>query len=238
MGGKHAEGLTANAFLYFRDQSFIELISFTKPALVRLLIRSGLGFLLLANGPQHVRYRFGQTIRFPPGLIDAALLADSLEDLSDRMMAVGIKHIAPQSFGRDTPSGVRLSWQILCPLDCALPFVRDQYRSDTPIPSPPCDHPNRVTGIRMLHYAVDDIAEAANSWTCMGEQLRWEGAAAFTLDGIAITYHATSAHPLWKKWVSSTRAKPVKIDLLGEDDSHVGALQLPAHWHCQIEIVR
>jgi hypothetical protein len=115
MGGEHAEGLTANAFLYFRDRPFIELIRFIKPARVRILIRRGLGYLLMANGLDHLRYRFGQAAGFPPSLIDAALLAKRLEDLSAHMTWGGIEHIAPQQFGRDTPHGVHLTWRVFVP---------------------------------------------------------------------------------------------------------------------------
>lgn len=237
MGGEHAEGLTANAFLYFQDRSFIELISFIKPAKVRLLMRSGLAYLLMANGPKHVRYRFGQAAGFVPGLIDAALLEEELEDLSADMTSAGIKHIAPQNFARATPDGVQLTWRILCPLDSALPFIRDDYRPNLAIPAQELNHPNGVTGVHMLHYAVDDLAKAANCWNGMGEQVVWRSAAEFALDGIPITYHATSANPLWRQWVASTRAKPVRLDLLADNESRVGVLKMPPHWHCEINIV-
>jgi hypothetical protein len=206
-------------------------------ARVRLLMRSGLAYLLMANGPRHVRYRFGQTAGFAPGLIDAALLVEELDDLSARMTSAAIKHVAPQDFGRATPDGGLVTWRILCPLDSALPFVRDAYRPNVAVPVDETTHRNGVTGIRMLHYAVDALAKAANGWSGMGAQVQWSNAAEFAVDGMPITYHATSANPLWKEWVATSRAKPVRVDLLTENHDRVGALKVPPHWHCEINIV-
>ena len=237
MGGEHSGGLTENALIHFADGTYLELLHFKKPLSAQLLWRSGLAKLLLANGAHHLRYRFVQLIGMAPGLADAALLCPDLPAFCRSLSSADLPHAPAADFGRQAPDGTRYVWQIACSIEPGLPFAMSEFSPPRQISEALTQHPNGITGIKTLHYAVSASTERQQPWRIL-EPAHWtETEDGDRNDKLALVYHAVSKQPEWEKWVHASRNKPVRLELsIARADSQ-SSLSLPPHWHGDIRLV-
>jgi len=238
LGGKHRNGLTENALIYFRDETFLELLAFCRPRLVRLLTRSGLSRLKLRKRAGHIRYRFAQTINYPPGLVDAAVIQDDLNLVSQTMGLGLIRHVGQQGASRITPDGTSVSWNMLCPIPDSLPFWRDAYKPSLAVTGTDRKHVNGASGICKVHYAVKDLFEVRKYWQAIGGKFaktaECDSGKYFQLLNFPLEYHTADSNPKWNKWVASTRDRPVRLTLFTDRNGAKQELSLPTHWQAEI----
>jgi len=142
VGGTHADGSTHNALIGFADGSYLELISFLKPA------------------PGH-RWSHHHAAGYE-GFIDFALLPDRVGEVVSRAQASGLAYQGPLEGGRLRPDGQRLEWQIGVPPSSDLPFLCGDV-TPRALRVPEGDvrvHPNGAQGIASLTLAVADLAQS------------------------------------------------------------------------------
>lgn len=239
-GGRHGGGLTENALVHFEDGSYLELLTFTKPRLASWLVRSGAARALMARTSNHLKYRFLEATRYPEGLFDAALMVDDIFELSHRLTALGVAHAPPRPFRRHTPNAVELRWNMVCPFDSALPFVRDPFVPEARLRDEVTHHPNGATGIAEIHYAVSNPDATQALWNALGDadvRAAPEGANRVTLGSSSLIIHPRESDDAWNGWVSSTRDKPVRVLLWTRHAGRRGPLALPHHWHGALSLV-
>ena len=233
-GGKHGGEFTENALVHFEDGSYLELITFTKPRLTGWLVNSGAARALMARTASHLKYRFLEASRYPEGLFDAALMVDDIFELSHRLEASGVAHAPPHPFRRRTPDALELRWNMVCPFDSGLPFVRDPFEPEVRLRKDVSHHSNGATGIAEVHYAVSNPSATQAQWCALGDaavKAESGGATRVTLGSSALVFHPRERDAEWNGWVSSTRDKPVRVRLRTQDPLRRGPILLPAHWH-------
>jgi hypothetical protein len=156
-GGRHPTA-THNALIAFEDGTYLELIAFYEPS------------------PEH---RWWAPLQRGGGLVDfccrtTRLLADTL---ALRQAGVQVDDPRPQS--RVRPDGYTVRWRLALPTGAhrgAVPFlIEDETPRDERVPRHR-RHDNRVTGIRTLTVAVEDVP-SAHGWGAAvtgrpGEQVR------------------------------------------------------------------
>lgn len=102
-GGTHADGATHNALIGFDDGSYFELIAF------------------LRDAPEHRWWDADR--RQGEGLVDFALLPDSVASVIDAARQRGLHYEGPVDGGRIRPDGARIAWQLGKSTTADLPFL-------------------------------------------------------------------------------------------------------------------
>ena len=107
-GGEHADGLTRNALIPFRDGSYLEIVAFLDP--------------------DHLRDNVWGWRRFAAtgGLMDHCLASDDLASDVERMREAGFRVEGPDDGARRLPDGGEIRWRqhpALLP-DAAVPDRR------------------------------------------------------------------------------------------------------------------
>ncbi|MDQ8730950.1 VOC family protein [Bradyrhizobium sp. LHD-71] len=148
-GGVHHGGVSHNALVIFADGSYFELIAYREPA------------------PEvrwwHVLSRAGE------GLVDFALLPESIERDLAAARGRGLDLNGPTAGGRLRPDGARLDWQVVRPKTTDLPFWCGDVTPRT-LRVPEGDmrtHANGVTGIASVKVAVSDVAKSAARYAAL-----------------------------------------------------------------------
>ena len=154
-GGEHADGLTRNALVPFRDGTYLELVSFTHPE----------------DGRDNV---WGWRQFLPhEGLIDYCAASDGLGSEVERLRGLGFEVDGPTEGGRRLPGGQGIRWRSasISQGGRILPFLIEDVtpREDRVPGGSAADHPNGATGIPRLEISAPDTREAsANLVTLTG----------------------------------------------------------------------
>jgi len=147
-------GPTHNALIYFRDGTYIELITPIRRS-ARIVFRGlhAAGLLgLIARRQRGIMARFLMWFGTPAGLRDWCVRCVSLDRTIERLRELGIETSDAKNFSRKRPDGQVAKWRLAGPLNTHLPFLIEDV-SPTQIRVPfegHCDHPNGVTGISAL----------------------------------------------------------------------------------------
>lgn len=148
-GGEHADGLTRNALVPFRDGTYLELVAFVDPE----------------DGRDNV---WGWREFLPgEGLIDYCAASDGLPEDVKRLQRLGFEVSGPHEGGRKLPDGREIRWRSASFVQegRVLPFlIEDATPRETRVPAGPAtDHPNGATGIRKLEISVPGTQDAART---------------------------------------------------------------------------
>jgi hypothetical protein len=149
-GGEHADGLTRNALIPFKDGSYLELVAFVDPEDTRDNIWGWRRFLPSGGG-----------------LIDYCAASDDLRADAERLREGDFEVDGPTDGGRQRPDGKEIRWLIarIRQEGRLLPFlIEDLTPRELRVPGgPSTEHPNRALGIRRLEIATLDTEGAVRA---------------------------------------------------------------------------
>lgn len=154
-GGEHADGLTRNALVPFRDGAYLELVSFVDPE----------------DGRDNV---WGWREFLPrEGLVDYCAASDGLREDVERLRGLGFEVDGPHDGGRRLPGGGEIRWRSasIGQGGRVLPFlIEDVTPRERRVPGgSSTDHPNGATGIPRLEISAPDTREASVSLAALTE---------------------------------------------------------------------
>ena len=146
-GGKHADGLTRNALIPFKDGSYLELVAFVDPEDLRDNVWGWRRFLSSGGG-----------------LIDYCAASDDLAADVGRLGELDFGVDGPADGGRRLPDGREIRWLIarIRQEERLLPFlIEDRTPHDLRVPGgSSAEHPNGALGISNLEIATSDAVDA------------------------------------------------------------------------------
>ena len=158
-----ANGPTHNALIYFRDGTYIELITPVRRS-ARIVFRGlyATGLLGFVAGRQAgIMTRFLMWFGAPAGLRDWCVRCDSLDGTIEKLREQGVETTDAQCFSRKRPDGEVAKWRLAGPVDSRLPFlIEDITPTEIRVPfEGNCNHPNGVTGISavVVHAGLDPV---------------------------------------------------------------------------------
>jgi catechol 2,3-dioxygenase-like lactoylglutathione lyase family enzyme len=150
-GGEHRSGGTHNALVILADGSYLELIAFKHPAEP-------------SPSPWWPLLAYGE------GLIDFALLSDSLATDLARINAERSWFAAAEEGGRLRVDGAQLAWRGARPAanDSPLPFlIEDVTARELRVPAAGAQHLNGVLGIERVTVAVRQLDKASTAYAAL-----------------------------------------------------------------------
>lgn len=143
-GGEHADGLTRNALVPFRDGTYLELVAFVDPEDGRDNVWGWRGFL-----PEE-------------GLIDYCVASDGMREDVERLRGLGLGVEDLGEGGRRLPHGGEIRWRSasIAQKGKALPFlIEDVTPRRMRVPGgPAADHPNGAKGVSRLEISTPQTA--------------------------------------------------------------------------------
>ncbi len=146
-GGEHADGLTRNALVPFRDGTYLELVAFVGPEDGRDNVWGWRGFL--PGG----------------GLVDYCAASEGLRADVERLRGLGFGVEDLGEGGRRLPDGQEIRWRSagIRQEGRVLPFlIEDLTLRERRVPGgPAADHPNGATGISRLEISTPDPGKAS-----------------------------------------------------------------------------
>jgi len=146
-GGEHADGLTRNALIPFKDGSYLELVAFVDP-----------------EDPRDNVWGWRRFLSSGGGLIDYCAASDDLAADVGRLGERDLDVDGPTEGGRRLPEGKEIRWLIarIRQEGHLLPFlIEDLTPRGLRVPGgSSAEHPNGALGIRNLKIAAPD-AEGA-----------------------------------------------------------------------------
>src|ERR687889_1106074 len=154
-GGEHADGLTCNALVPFRDGTYLELVSFLDP-----------------EDPTDNVWGWR---RFYPleGLIDYCAASDDLDADAERLASLGFGVDGPDDGGRRLPDGTNIRWRSarIRQKGRVLPFlIEDLPPRELRAPAGlETRHPNGAVGVSRLEISAPDEESAANSLAALAD---------------------------------------------------------------------
>jgi hypothetical protein len=155
-GGEHADGLTCNALVPFRDGTYLELVSFLDP-----------------EDPTDNVWGWR---RFYPreGLIDYCAASDDLDADVKRLASLGFGVEGPEDGGRRLPDGTNIRWRSarIRQEGRIFPFlIEDLTPRELRVPGgPKARHPNGAIGVSSLEISAPDKDSAANSLAALADK--------------------------------------------------------------------
>jgi len=157
-------GTAHNALIFFRDGTYIELISTISPrtrAFFRLLCSTGIMSLLGRIRPS-ITQRFFSWFSQPPGLRDWCFRTSSLDNTISHLRANGIEALDAKQYSRTRPDGEVATWRLAGTLSRNLPFfIEDETPTEVRVPfKDACQHPNGVNGISAVVLRRDQGVKA------------------------------------------------------------------------------
>ena len=145
-GGEHADGLTHNALIPFKDGTYVELVAF-----------------LDRDDPRDNLW--GWRSVGASGLIDWCVASDDLQAGIRALAEHGLEAGDPFAGGRRLPEGTELKWRTVRfkQEGRVLPFlIEDLTPRERRIPGGPAlEHPNGVRGVAKVRVAVADPDHSA-----------------------------------------------------------------------------
>ena len=146
-GGEHADGLTRNALVPFRDGTYLELVAFVQPEDGRDNVWGWRGFL-----PRG-------------GLVDYCAASEGLRAEVERLWGLGFGVEDLGEGGRRLPDGQEIRWRSagIRQAGRVLPFlIEDLTPRERRVPGgPAADHPNGAAGISRLEISTADPGKAS-----------------------------------------------------------------------------
>ncbi len=153
-GGEHADGLTRNALIPFKDGSYLELVAFVDPEDTRDNVWGWRRFLSSGGG-----------------LIDYCAASDDLPADVGRLGEQDFGVDGPTDGGRRLPDGREIRWLIarIRQEGRLLPFlIEDLTPRDLRVPGgSSAEHPNGALGIRNLEIAAPDAERALRAFAIL-----------------------------------------------------------------------
>ena len=153
-GGTHADGLTRNALVPFRDGTYLELVSFIDP-----------------EDPRDNVWGWRSFAASGGGLIDFCASSEDLERTSRDLRGAGLSVEGPDEGGRTLPDGREIRWlsSRVRQGGRVLPFlIQDLTDRGQRVPSGgAAEHPNGATGIARLEVAASDVLSVAASYAAL-----------------------------------------------------------------------
>ncbi len=154
-GGEHADGLTRNALVPFRDGAYLELVAFIRPE----------------DGGDNV-WGWRQFLPYE-GLVDYCAASDGLGKDVERLTQLGLDVDGPHDGGRKLPDGQEIRWRSASIGQDArtMPFlIEDLTPRETRVPTEPFPlHPNGATGILSLELSTPDPRKTATNLAALTE---------------------------------------------------------------------
>lgn len=145
LGGEHADGLTQNALIPFKDGTYLELVAFVDPEDKRDNVWGWRGFL-----PRE-------------GLVDYCVAPDGLREGVERLRGFGLAVDDLGEGGRRLPDGQEIRWRSasITQRGRTLPFlIEDLTPRRMRVPGgPAADHPNGASGVARLEVYAPDAPE-------------------------------------------------------------------------------
>lgn len=183
-GGEHDNGVTHNALVPLADGSYLELLG-----------AKG-GFSALATlevGPESFIHRFRQRGPLREGLIDYALLSNSLGPELTALRSRGLAFRGPYPGGRTRPDGQQMAWELAMPPTLDLPFlIADRTPRALRVPGAEDTwHPNGVRGIASVTLGVEQVTATVASLSALSGQRAAPGQTSLALSGV--TFHVRPA---------------------------------------------
>jgi len=197
-GGIHADGLTHNALVTFRDGSYIELLAFRSK-----------------DVGQHrwARYRGFW------GPIDYAISIPDLSTFAPHLKTKGLPYSDMSNGGRTRPDGIELKWRSVFATDqtLGLPFFIEDVTDRSlrvPMHTDSVLHPNAATGIADVHVAVPDLNLATGHFELLfGEAHISSNTSSFKLDGSTLTISQPIANTPEAALVARRGAGPITFTI-------------------------
>lgn len=159
-GGEHADGLTRNALIPFRDGSYLELVAFVD-----------------SDDPRDNVWGWRPFVAqdCPGGLIDYCAATDDVEATARDLRERGFDVIGPDDGGRRLPDGSEVRWRTARVIQEGrmLPFlIEDLTPRDRRVPGgPAAEHPNGARSISRLEVSAGntagDAARAAEQYAAL-----------------------------------------------------------------------
>ena len=167
-GGRHPGRTSHNALVAFEDDSYIELIAWAEP------------------GPAERWYNV--LTRHGEGLMDFALLPESVPRAIDEARARGLVLDGPVDGGRVRPDGKKLQWQTARQATFDLPFLcGDITPREWRVPAGEARrHANGRKGIAKIAVAVDDRGASLRRYEALLGALDLTSAGHIRVGGTAI----------------------------------------------------
>jgi Glyoxalase-like domain len=149
-GGEHADGLTRNALVPFKDGTYLELVAFVDPDDLRDNVWGWRAFVPSGGG-----------------LIDYCAASDDLGADARRLEERGLAVDGPTDGGRRLPDGTEVRWRVahIRQEGRLLPFlIEDVTPRSARVPAGAAvEPPNGATGISRLELAAPDAQAASRS---------------------------------------------------------------------------
>ena len=170
-GGRHADGVTHNALIVLADDSYIELVAFTRRLAVLMLRaarRSGLLSRFISND-----LSFGRRLRLraavTEGLVDFVLVPTAILRDVEAIRGRGLAIDGPIAGGRLRPDGQEVAWQLGFPRAPELPFLcADVTPRALRVPTGDARaHANGALGISRVTLTVDDVEGSARRYAAL-----------------------------------------------------------------------
>jgi len=150
LGGEHADGLTHNALIPFKDGSYPELVTFLDSGDARDNAWGWRAFLPSGGG-----------------LIDYCVASDDLRADARRLEERGFGVDGPTDCGRRLPDGTEIRWRVarIRQDGRLLPFlIEDLTPRSSRVPGgPAAEHPNGAVGISRLEVVASDAGTVARA---------------------------------------------------------------------------
>jgi len=231
-GGAHEGGISHNALIYFEDRSFIELVAFEDSFFVKAGLNSGILGFFLQKGEDHIKYRFIETIDFPEGFIDSALLSHFIKKDTQLARQRGLKTAPITHFEREKPNGKIVGWDIMSPLSSAVPFVRGPYVPEQIIGPGKMAHKNGAVGMANVKYAVTDLSASMKEYEyllgtdALVSTVDGKSMAEFKLGDASIYLFSIDEHADLANFVQKRRDVPIQLTLLTGLTEQAGSLPI------------
>ena len=198
-GGEHADGLTRNALIPFRDGSYLELVAFLDPEDPRENVWGWRAFLTSGGG-----------------LIDYCAASDDLGAVARALEERGLRVEGPTDGGRRLPDGTEIRWRVarIRQDGRLLPFlIEDVTPLSLRVPGgPAAEHPNGATGISRLELAASDADAAAKCLaTLTGAPESSEGS--LRLGGCTLTPVTAGRDPATRRRLEAVGPGPSAVGL-------------------------
>lgn len=167
-GGIHGGGLSKNALIFFRDDSFIELFALTtswKIKLIRVLKKLKFFKQYQYSKKWGLAYRFySRAMELKTGIIDICFLSDDYEGDHQRINDEGIFLTKSLSARRKKPGSGVAKWEMAAPFINELPFFRSAYQPPRELESDDTVHPNGITSINRVTVVVLDYKDMSSKY--------------------------------------------------------------------------
>lgn len=208
-GGEHADGLTRNALVPFRDGAYLELVAFVDP-----------------EDPRDNVWGWRPFLSSGGGLIDYCVASDDLSADARRLEEAGFLVDGPTEGGRRLPDGTRIRWRIarIRQEGRLFPFlIEDLTPRSSRVPGGPrAEHPNGATGIARPQLVAADAEKAKRDLSVLLGDRRDPGAR-LSLGGSELR-PVPPARDEAARRLASAGPGPFWIELAGGSSEHAGRL--------------